>query len=82
MKTLLNLKRVRNVKVYGLDDFTPKTVKLIVNYYDDEPSFECAKVLTDLCDGSAQHQVEKVKKAYNDIKQALLKDEKYVEIEL
>lgn len=82
MKTLLNLKRVRNVKVYGLDDFTPKTVKLIVNYYNDEPSFECAKVLTGLCDGSAQHQVEKVKKAYNDIKQVLLKDEKYVEIEL
>lgn len=82
MKTLLNLTKVRSIKAYGLDDFTPKTVKLIVNYYDDEPSFECAKVLTDLCDGSAKSQVEKVKKAYNDIKQALLKDEKYVEIEL
>jgi 3-methyladenine DNA glycosylase AlkC len=82
MKTLLNLTKVRNVKVFGLDDFTPMTVKLIVNYYNDEPSFECAKVLTNLCDGSQIYTKEKVEKAYNDIKQALLKDEKYVEIEL
>lgn len=82
MKTLLNLTKVRNIKAYGLDDFIPKTVKLIVNYYDNEPSFEYMKVLTDLCDGSAKSQAEKVKKAYDDIKQALLKDEKYVEVEL
>lgn len=82
MKTLLNLTKVRNVKVYGLDDFTPKTVKLTINYYDNEPSFEYMKVLTELCDGSKDYVKKLVGKAYNDIKQALLKDEKYVEVEL
>lgn len=82
MKLLLNLTKVRNIKAYGLDDFILKTVKLTVNYYDNEPSFEYMQVLTDLCDGSQIYVKEKVEKAYNDIKQALLKDEKYVEIEL
>lgn len=82
MKVLLNLTKVRNIKAYGLDDFIPKTVRLTVNYYDNEPCFEHVVRLSDLCDGSAKSQEEKVKKAYNDIKQALLKGEKYVEIEL
>lgn len=82
MKTLLNLTKVRNIKAYGLDDLIPKTVKLTVNYYDNEPSFEYMQVLTNLCDRSQIYVQKKVEKAYNDIKQALLKDEKYVEIEL
>lgn len=82
MKTLLSLTKVRNVNVFGLEDFIPKVVKLRVNYFDNEPSYEHTKVLTDLCDGSKQYGKELVEKAYNDIKQALLKEEKYVEIEL
>lgn len=66
----------------GVDVFTPKVARLLVYYYDDEPCFEHVVRLIDLCDGSAKSQEEKVKKAYNDIKQALLKDEKYVEVEL
>lgn len=82
MKAILNLKNVRTVKVFGLEDFIPKVVKLIVNYFNNEPSFEHIVVLTELCDGSKKQEKERVEKAYNDIKQALLKREKYVEIEL
>ena len=82
MKAILNLKNVRTVKVFGLEDFIPKVVKLIVNYFNNEPSFEHIVVLTELCDGSKKQKKERVEKAYNDIKQALLKGEKYVEIEL
>lgn len=82
MKALLNLTKVRNVKVFGLEDLSPKIVKLIVNYFNNEPSFELNVVLTELCDGSKKLEKERVEKAYNDIKQALLKEEKYVEIEL
>ena len=82
MKTLLSLTKVRTVKVFGLEDFIPKVVKLIVNYFNNEPSFEHIVVLTELCDGSKKQKKERVEKAYNDIKQALLKGEKYVEIEL
>ena len=82
MKVLFDLTKVRDVKVFGLEVFIPKVVKLEVNYYDNEPSFEYTNVLTDLCDESRTYAKEKVEKAYNDIKQALLKGEKYVEIEL
>lgn len=82
MKTLLNLTKVRNVKVWGLEDLSPNVVKLIVNYFNNEPSFEHIVVLTELCDGSKKQKKERVEKAYNDIKQALLKEEKYVEVEL
>lgn len=82
MKVILNLKNVRTVKVFGLEDFTPKVVKLIVNYFNNEPSLEHIAVLTELCDGSKDREKKQVEKAYNDIKQALLKREKYVEIEL
>ena len=82
MKAILNLKNVRTVKVFGMEDFIPKVVKLIVNYFNNEPSFEHIVVLTELCDGSKKQKKERVEKAYNDIKQALLKGEKYVEIEL
>lgn len=82
MKTLLNLTKVRNVKVFGLEDFIPKVVKLIVNYFDNEPSFEHIVVLTELCVASKTYEKERVEKAYDEIKQALLKEQKYVEIEL
>lgn len=82
MKTLLNLTKVRNVKVFGLEDLSPDVVKLIVNYYNNEPSFEHIAVLTELGFVSKTHEKELLEKAYNDIKQALLKGEKYVEIEL
>ncbi len=82
MKVILNLKNVRAVKVFGLEDFIPKVVKLIVNYFNNEPSFEHIAVLTELCAVSKTYEKEQVEKAYNDIKQALLKEEKYVEIEL
>ena len=82
MKVILNLKEVRTVKVFGLEDLSPKVVKLIVNYYNNEPSFEHIVVLTELCVASKTYGKERVEKAYNDIKQALLKREKYVEIEL
>ncbi len=82
MKTLLNLTKVRNVKVFGLEDLSPKVVKLIVNYFNNEPSFEHIVVLTELCVVSKTYEKERVEKAYNDIKQALFKREKYVEIEL
>ncbi len=82
MKALLNLTKVRNVKVFGLEDLSPKVVKLIVNYFNNEPSFEHIVVLTELCAASKTYEKERVEKAYNDIKQALLKGEKYVEIEL
>lgn len=82
MKALLNLTKVRNVKVFGLEDLSPKVVKLIVNYFNNEPSFEHIVVLTELCVVSKTYEKERVEKAYNDIKQALFKREKYVEIEL
>lgn len=82
MKTLLNLTKVRNVKVFGLEDLSPKAVKLIVNYFNNEPSFEHIAVLTELCVASKTYEKERVEKAYNDIKEALLKREKHVEIEL
>ena len=78
----MKLTKVRNVKVFGLEDFNPKVVKLIVNYFYNEPSFEHIVVLTELCAVSETYEKEKVEKAYNDIKQALLKGKKYVEIEL
>lgn len=82
MKALLNLAKVRSVKVFGLEDLSPKIVKLIVNYFNNEPSFEHIVVLAELCVVSKTYEKEKVEKAYNDIKQALLKGGKYVEIEL
>lgn len=82
MKALLNLTKVRNVKVWGLEDLSPNVVKLIVNYFNNEPSFEHTVALTELCFVSKTHEKERVEKAYNDIKQALLKGEKYVEVEL
>lgn len=82
MKALLNLTNVRNVKVFGLEDFIPKVVKLIVNYFNNEPSFEHIVVLTELCAVSKTHEKELVEKAYDEIKEALLKEKKYVEIEL
>lgn len=83
MKVLLNLTKVRNVKVCGLDySFPNNTVQLTVNYYSDEPCLKHTKSLVDLCDGSRDYEKKKVEKAYNDIKQALLKGEKYVEVVL
>lgn len=82
MKALLNLTKVRNVKVFGLEDLSPKVLKLIVNYFNNEPSFEHIAALNGLCFVSITYEREKVEKAYNDIKQALLKEQKYVEIEL
>ena len=82
MKVILKLKNVRTVKVFGLEDLSPNVVKLIVNYYNNEPSFEHIVVLTELCVLSKTYEKERVEKAYNDIKQALLKGEKYVEVEL
>lgn len=82
MKTLLNLTKVRNVKVFGLEDLSPNTVKLIVNYYDGEPYLEHNRNVEHLCYNDKIYEKERVEKAYNDIKQALLKEEKYVEIEL
>lgn len=82
MKALLNLAKVRSVKVFGLEDLSPKIVKLIVNYFNNEPSFEHIVVLAELYVVSKTYEKEKVEKAYNDIKQALLKGGKYVEIEL
>ena len=79
MKALFNLTKVRNVRLYGVDDLG---VKLLIYYYDGEPYFECECKLTDLCLSSKTYEKEKYEKAYNDIKQALLKGEKYVEIEL
>lgn len=80
MKTLLNLTKVRSVRLYGADDLV--VVKLLIYYYDGEPYFEYECVLTNLCLSSKTYEKEKYEKAYNDIKQALLKGEKYVEIEL
>jgi hypothetical protein len=82
MKTLLNLTKVINVKVFGLEDLSTDVVKLIVNYFNNEPSFELIVDLTELCDESKKQEKERVEKAYDEIKQALLKGEKYVEIEL
>lgn len=86
MTILLNVKRVSNVMVCGFDhDYShpySNSVKMKINYYDGEPALEYKKDLTNLCDGSKDYEIKKVKKAYNDIKQALLKDEKYVEVEL
>ena len=82
MNILFNLAKIKRVNLMGVDVFTPKVAKLLVYYYDDEPCFEHVVRLTDLCDSIAKFQEEKVRKAYNDIKQALLKDEKYVEVEL
>lgn len=82
MKILFNIAKIQRVNLVGVDVFIPKVAKLLVYYYDEEPCFEHVVHLTNLCDGSAKSQAEKVKKAYNDIKQALLKDEKYVEVEL
>lgn len=79
MKTLLNLTKVRSVRLYEADDLV---VKLLIYYYDGEPYFEYECMLTDLCLSSKTYEKEKVEKAYNDIKQALLKGGKYVEIEL
>lgn len=85
MKVILNLKNVRNVMVWGLDDDSypySNSVKMKVNYYNGEPALEHEENLTNLCDGSKDYEKERIEKAYNDIKQALLKREKYVEIEL
>jgi hypothetical protein len=84
MKTLLNLTKVRNVMVWGLnDDYSySNRVKIKVNYYNGEPALEHEKKLTNLCEGSKDYDKKLVEKAYDDIKQALLKGEKYVEIEL
>ena len=82
MKILFNLAKIKRAHLAGVDVFIPTVARLIVYYYDDDPCFEHVVRLSDLCDGSAKSQEEKVKKAYNDIKQALLKDEKYVEVEL
>lgn len=83
MKLLLNLKRVNNVIVSGLEDYPYRnSVKMKINYYDGEPALEYKKDLTNLCDSSKDYEIKKVGKAYNTIKQALLKNEKYVEIEL
>jgi hypothetical protein len=82
MKALLNLAKVRSVKVLGLEDLNPKIVKLIVNYFNNVPSFEHIVVLAELCVVSKTHKKELVEKAYDEIKEALLKEKKYVEIEL
>lgn len=71
--------------VWGLDDYSypyRNSVKMKVNYYNGEPALEHEKKLTNLCEGSKDYDKKLVEKAYNDIKQALLKGEKYVEIEL
>lgn len=82
MKAILNLEKVRSVNVYGLEDFNLKTVSLYVNYHDKEPCFEYLQCLTDLYENSKESIKKKVEKAYNDIKQALFNNEKYVEVEL
>lgn len=82
MKVILNLEKVRNVKVLGLEDFVLKRLSLYVNYYDKEPSFEHLYITTDLCESAKEDCKRIVEKAYNSIKQALFNNEKYVEIEL
>lgn len=82
MKAVLNLEKVRAVKVYGLEEFNPKIVSLYVYFYDNEPGFEYRQGLTDLCEDSKEDIKKKVEKAYNDIKQALFNNKKYVEVEL
>ena len=59
-----------------------KSVSLYVNYYDKEPAFEYIQILKDLCQAAEIGVIEKVEKAYGEIKQALLKGEKIVEIRL
>ena len=82
MKIILNLEKVKDIRVFGIGEYNPKSVSLYVNYYDKEPAFEYIQILKDLCQAAEIGVIEKVEKAYGEIKQALLKGEKIVEIRL
>lgn len=80
MKIILNLEKVKDVRVYGIEKYCPQSVSLYVNYYDNENRFEYTQSFKDLCESSIKGIIEKVQKAYDKIKQALFKGEKIIEI--
>lgn len=48
MKVVLTLEKVKDVLLFGLEQYNPRSVSLLVHYYNNEPCFEYSKNLIDL----------------------------------
>ena len=77
MKALFNCSVIKNV--YLRVEVSP--IELEITYTDDpDRTWKSRKSIDGMCD--SQYHKERYEKAYNDIKQALLNNEKFVEIEV
>lgn len=77
MKALFNCSVIKNV--YLRLDFS--LIELEITYTDDpDKTWKIWKSIDSMCDG--QYHKERYENAYNTIKQALLNNEKFVEIVL
>lgn len=73
---LLNLRDVKSVSYRNVD----YKVYLNINYYNGEAPFAYNADFSDLA--HKDYQVERVRKVYDKITEAMKKDEHYVEIDL
>lgn len=77
MKALFNCSVIKNV--YLRLESSP--IELEITYTDDpDRTWKSRKSIDGMC--GSQYHTERYEKAYNDIKQALMNDDKFVEIEV
>lgn len=78
MKQLFNCSCIKNVTLRIDSD---KVIELEVSYLDDKKnSWACMKNISDIAD--KQYQKDKLANAYSKIKEALVGESRFVEIEL